>query len=42
MSIPLPAGAANTLLLYHLMKKETVPSVKEVGVRLSGNVKTLM
>jgi gliding motility-associated lipoprotein GldH len=41
MAIPLPAGSANTLLLYHLMKKETVPSVKEVGVRLSGTVKGL-
>lgn len=39
--IPLSARGANTLFLYHLMKKETVPSVKEVGVRLSGTAKGL-
>lgn len=38
-SIPLSATGTNTLFLYHLMKKETVPSIKEVGVRLSVSAK---
>lgn len=33
--IPLVGGAANTICLFHLMKREVVPNVREVGVRLS-------
>lgn len=39
MSIPIPGGSANTLCFYHLMKKETVPSIKGVGIRLCGTVR---